>query len=260
MAKVYTNPHSLPPLVCAANVVSFSDYPVVANTTAIRKVHIDELRASISTELARRGLDAVSFTDLTITANATRIRAVHINQLQAALRTIQTGDCAADTYYCPGDTVGALSFTHDPVVADSTKVTDVDVNELMLDMSSLAVSCVCESEQCEYCADCGYRKKDCNHNGVACNDYCGVEGGCGQTVYINDCASINLVAGTAHPYKTASSASVHTPWDGTVPWYMGEADRPAAAWKDWDFYNPPGGGGVDHSDWNCKCNPYAWTT
>lgn len=259
MAEVYTNPHSLPPTQCPANVATFTDNPVVIDVTGIRKVHIDELRTYINGELTRRGLDTITFTD-TITANVTGIRAVHVNELQDAIQKIQTGDCAADIYYCPEDTVGTITFTNEPIVANTNKVADVDINEPYTDISALMTSCICESEQCEYCADCGYKYSYCNHNGVACNNRCGAEGGCGQTVYANSCASINLIAGTPHPYKTASSVSVHSAWDGTVPWYMGEPDRPAAAWKSWTYYNPPGGGAPDHSDWNCKCNPYTWTT
>jgi len=256
---IYTDPHALAPIQCATNIPTWTDTTPTANATKIRKVHVDELRAEINIELVRRGLTVETWTNSTITANATKVRKVHIDELRDACEKGQTGDCSAEALYCPEDTVGALSWTN-TITANATKPKPIDITEIRTAISNLQASCICETEQCEYCADCGYRYSYCSHNGVACNDQCGAEGGCGQYAYVNDCASINLAAETEHPWKSSSSSSVYEEWDGTVPWDMGAADKPAAAWNSWTFYNPPGGGATDHSDWNCKCNPYNWTT
>jgi len=256
MAHTWGDPHYLQPTECVANVSSWTDDPIVQYVTKIKALHVNELRAAIDAESTRRDFDTWPWTD-DPTYIGLDIKKTHMDELRDAIENIKIGDCAADGDYCPEDTSDAIVWTDDPLVQKVTEVKKVHVDEVRGYINSMSVSCICESEQCEYCSDCGFRYSYCNHNGVACNDQCGAEGGCGQTVWNNACASINLPALTEHPYKSDNPAVV---WDNTVPWVMGAADRPAAAWHDWDFYNPPGGGAPAHDDWDCKCNPYTWTT
>lgn len=256
MALTWGNPHSLQPTQCGSNVATWTDDPIIQYTTTVKAQHINELRTAIDGELSRRSFSAWSWTDDPVTTDDD-IKALHVTEIRNAVENLKTGDCAADSDYCPEDGSDAVVWTDDPLVVDVTQIKKVHMDNARDYTNSLSSACICESEQCEYCSDCGHRYSYCNHNGVACNDQCGAEGGCGQTVQAYNCASINLPLLTTHPYKSANPAVA---WDGTVPWVMGTADRPASAWHDWDFYNPPGSTGKDHSDWNCKCNPYTWTT
>ncbi len=242
----YVNPHSLPPIVCAANIPTWTDDPVVANTDKMRKVHVDELRAEINIELVRRGLAEDVFTDSVITANATKIRKIHIDEIRSACEKAQIGDCV-EGLYCPEDTVGALSWTN-TITANATKPKSVDATEIRTAINDLMTSCICETEQCEYCADCGYHYSTCSLAGCSCDNHKYAE--CQHTT--NNywvCASINLASETEHPYKSSPS----TPWDGTVPWDMCSYTPPGSNWRSCEYQ-----GGHDHTAWGCKCNPYTW--
>jgi hypothetical protein len=255
MALTWGNPHLLQPTQCVSNVSAWTDPTIIQYTTKVKTEHINELRVAIDGERARRGFSVWSWTDNPVTTDD-EILATHMTEIRTAISNIKTGDCAADSDYCPEDGSDAVVWTDVPITPDETQIKKVHVDNARGYDNSLSSACVCESEQCEFCSDCGHRYSYCNHNGVACNDDQSV-GGCGQTVQAYNCASINLAALTTHPYTSANPAVA---WNGTVPWIMGTADRPASAWHDWDFYNPPGHGASDHSDWNCKCNPYTWTT
>jgi len=252
----YGNPHTLPPVQCASNVTVFTDPTLTVNASKMRKVHLDELRNSVNNELTRRGLGIITWTDSTITANSTKIRAIHISQLQDAIHKIQDGDCSADSLYCPQDAVGNPSFTDDPPTANSTKIKATHISQMRTTVNSLKVSCICEAEQCQYCADCGYYYTTCSYTTCQCDDHKYSE--CGYSLnHYWSCGSINLALATAHPYRASSGGGTGTAWNGTVPWSMCNYGPPG---KNWNTYSPPHSPGKNHSDWNCKCNPYTWTT
>jgi hypothetical protein len=66
----------------------FSDEPLTAGTTAIKAVHITELRQAIDTLRSAHGLSAFSWTDPTLTAGTTLVKAAHIMELRQALSEV----------------------------------------------------------------------------------------------------------------------------------------------------------------------------
>ena len=257
MALTWGNPHLLQPEQCGANTASWTDDPIVIGTTRIKAQHVNELRTAIDAELSRRSFTTWSWTDDPVVIGD-EIKKAHMEEMRAAIDNLKTGDCAADSDYCPEDTSDPVVWTDEPIEQDVTEVKAAHTDEVRTYINSMSPSCICESEQCDFCADCGHRYSYCNHNGVACNDDQSV-GGCGQTVQAYNCASVNSQVGSTYPYTSANPV---VNWNGTVPWVMGTADRPASAWREWDAYNPPGASasGGSYDTWNCKCNPYTWTT
>jgi len=271
MSEFYGNPHKLQVQQCATNLPTWTDSTITAGSTKIRKVHIDEIRSFINTELTRRGLTNVTYTDPTITAGTTKRRKVHIDELRAALSlNLKKGNCPSDTLYCPQDTSGCMDFTDSTITAGSTKIRKVHVDELRSKLQALMTTCICEAEHCKYCADCGYFYNRCSHAGVACDDHKYNE--CHHSmVAVYNCSSINLSSVTTYPYK-ASSCTSHpsysgwghvwrdptctystTAWNGYLPWAMCNYTPPGSNWGTCTYQ-----GGQNHGTWNCKCNPYTW--
>ncbi|MDD5486825.1 MAG: hypothetical protein PHW65_04660 [Dehalococcoidales bacterium] len=239
--------HLLPPKQCSGNTPSWTDPTITDLTTEVRKPHMDELRSMLNAEFTRRGKSTGSYTDPTITALVTEVRKVHIDELRSELAQCKSG--RSESGYCPEDNSGCMDFTDPTITALVTEVRGIHFREARDAVEALMTSCICETEQCQYCADCGYHYTTCSHASVACDDHKYSE--CHHSInHYWNCASINLPAGTAHPYK---SANPPVAWDGYVPW-------------DWCSYAPPGSiwgsceyqGGHNHTDWNCKCNPYSW--
>jgi len=71
-------------------VSTFTDDPLVAGSTAIKAVHITELRSRINAIRSTLGLGTYSYTDPTLTANATIVKAVHVTDLITALSQAYT--------------------------------------------------------------------------------------------------------------------------------------------------------------------------
>ena len=240
--------HRLPPAQCSTNTVTWTDPTLTADSTKIRKVHIDELRTAINNELTRRGLSSATWTDPTLTANSTAVKKIHISNLRTQIEKIESGN--SEVGYCPEDSVN-ISWTDTSLTPNSTKPRKVHMDEARTTINALKSGCICETEQCQYCADCGYiYHPACGYCG--CQDRCGNDGHpCPDTTYYL-CGSINLPSATSNPYK-AWDGWTSTAWDGTVPW-------------DWCAYAPPGlnwgtcnnSASYDHSAWSCKCNPYGW--
>lgn len=252
--SLFTFPHYIPPKQCSINTPTWTDSTITANSTKIRKVHIDELRTYINNELSRRGFSTTNFTDSTITANSTKIRKEHIDELREALNRIHIGSCVVDTYYCPQDSLSCVDFTDSTITEDVTLGRRVHITEMRTMIQTLMTSCICEAEQCQYCSDCGYYYQTCSHAGVACNNHKYAE--CGYTLvnhYI--CASTNLATGTAHPYRAASGDPISsTAWDNIIPWAMCNYAPPGNNWGSCEYQS-----GHNHSsDWTCKCNPFTW--
>jgi hypothetical protein len=67
-----------PPLV-------FEDDPLVTGVTAVKAVHINELRAAIDALRARYNLGAVVWTDSPIVVGTTPVQAVHVTEMRTAL-------------------------------------------------------------------------------------------------------------------------------------------------------------------------------
>jgi len=64
---------------------TFTDDPLVAGITAIKRVHITELRQAANQLRAQGGLAAFPFTDPTVTTGVTTVKQVYITELRTAL-------------------------------------------------------------------------------------------------------------------------------------------------------------------------------
>ncbi|MBI2987903.1 MAG: hypothetical protein HYY45_14160 [Deltaproteobacteria bacterium] len=64
---------------------SFTDDPLSAQVTPVKRVHITDLREAINTLRSNNGLSAYSYTDSTLTAGTTQAKVVHITDLRTAL-------------------------------------------------------------------------------------------------------------------------------------------------------------------------------
>ncbi|HPN30527.1 MAG TPA: right-handed parallel beta-helix repeat-containing protein [bacterium] len=62
----------------------WTDTPLIAGQTLIRKIHIDELREEINFVRKFRGISAFPWTDPVITAGETLIRKIHLDELRTA--------------------------------------------------------------------------------------------------------------------------------------------------------------------------------
>lgn len=95
--------------------VAWTDAVVTANSTKVRKIHIDELRAETDVRRVDAGLSSFAWTDATLTASTTKIRKVHIDELRSAIGQVYTA-CgqSAPTYTDPTITAGStlIRATH----------------------------------------------------------------------------------------------------------------------------------------------------
>jgi len=64
-------------------VATFTDSPLVAGVTAIRREHITELRTALDEARTALGLGALAYTDPTITAQITTMKAAHVTEIRA---------------------------------------------------------------------------------------------------------------------------------------------------------------------------------
>ena len=130
---------------------------VVINTTAVKAVHINELKTAIDNERARlgRGGAYAWAVDMPVTSNVTTTLTSHITQLRDAANCI---GCPTDTPVAPypGPYV---AFTDIPLAANTMNTKAVHINELRTRLNQMeSVACWCN-----------------------CNGYCGCNGqGCGD--------------------------------------------------------------------------------
>lgn len=105
----------------AITINGFTDDPLVAGTTAVKAVHIQEMRDRINAlrAAAPGPLAAFSFTDPTLTAGTTRIQAVHINELRTALAQVYTARGLA-----------VPTYTTDPTLSAGTAIKAAHISEL----------------------------------------------------------------------------------------------------------------------------------
>lgn len=99
--------------------ISWTDPTITANTTKIRKVHIDELRTWIDNRRVDAELPAYSWTDPTITADTTKIRKIHFDEMRTAISQVYTA--------CGGM---APTWTDPTLTANSTKIRVAHLTEL----------------------------------------------------------------------------------------------------------------------------------
>src|SRR5712691_1265025 len=75
-----------PTAVTATFSAVFTDATLTAQGTAIKAVHITDLRSAIDTLRTRNGLSAFAYTDATLTPGTTVVRGIHLTELGTALR------------------------------------------------------------------------------------------------------------------------------------------------------------------------------
>lgn len=98
--------------------VAFTDDPLIVGSTAIKAIHVVELRQAVDTLRARFGLGAFSWTD-TLVAGSARIKATHLAELRTALSAVYAAAGRA-----------APTYTHASLIGAATAIAAVDVEEL----------------------------------------------------------------------------------------------------------------------------------
>jgi hypothetical protein len=98
----------------------FTDNTLVVGTTALRAVHITELRSRIDAQRQRFGLQAFAWTDATLAAGATGVKAIHAVELRTAL--LQA--------YAVAGGAAPPAFTDAVVVPGTTAIKRVHIQEL----------------------------------------------------------------------------------------------------------------------------------
>jgi len=108
------SPYSAPDV---ATTFAFTDDPLIAGSTRIKFVHVDELRQAVNALRATAGLGAMSFT-APAPAAGTTIRATHLQELRTALLAARNSL-----------SLSAFAFT-DPSLVPGVRVKAVHVQEL----------------------------------------------------------------------------------------------------------------------------------
>ena len=75
-----------PTAVTATFSAVFTDATLTAQETAIKAVHITDLRSAINTLRTRNSLSAFAYTDATLTPGSTVVKGIHLTELGTALR------------------------------------------------------------------------------------------------------------------------------------------------------------------------------
>jgi hypothetical protein len=100
--------------------VTFTDNPLVAQTTVVKVVHIAELRTAVAMARARNGLPAFAWAD-TVTAGTTQLKAAHIAELRTAVTEI---------YLALGRLSSLPAFTDATLVPGQTVAKAAHIQEL----------------------------------------------------------------------------------------------------------------------------------
>lgn len=98
---------------------TYTDDPLSAGSTAIKAVHITELRTAINTLRSRYSLGAYTWTDGTLTTGSTAVKALHVAELRTALNAVYT----AASRTLP-------TYTDPTITATSTAVKAVHITEI----------------------------------------------------------------------------------------------------------------------------------
>jgi hypothetical protein len=110
-----TSPYSLPD---AATTFVFTNDPLVLQVTAIKAIHLTELRAAVNALRSAAGLAASTFTDPALSTSTT-IKADHVQELRTAINQVRS------SLGLP-----AVTFTDAALAPDTTKVRVVHLDEL----------------------------------------------------------------------------------------------------------------------------------
>ena len=144
---------------------SWTDNPVVANSTIIKATHITELRVAINNEISRRGGIQKVWTDPSLVTPPSPapniVRESHVRELRSAANYAKSVDCTTDSS-------SVATWTDDPLVAKSTLVRAVHINELRTYINTLEGACLCNCNG--HCA-CNGQCCDCDHCGSHCSPH-----------------------------------------------------------------------------------------
>lgn len=66
----------------------WTDPSIVAGQTPVKGIHLTEMRAALNAVYQAAGVTPPGYTDPTLTAGATLIKAVHVNELRAAIKAV----------------------------------------------------------------------------------------------------------------------------------------------------------------------------
>ena len=105
---------------------TFTDNPLTARSTLIKRVHFTELRGAIDAKRVSRGLAPFAWTDPTLTPGSTRVRLVHLTELRTALN---------QAYQAAGRT--SPTYTDASPVAGATAIKAIHLNELRAAVNAL---------------------------------------------------------------------------------------------------------------------------
>ncbi|MBI4061524.1 MAG: hypothetical protein HY403_08850, partial [Elusimicrobia bacterium] len=159
----------------AAPAHAWTDDPLTAGSTLIRKVHIDELRTAISNKRADFGFSAPSWTDSTITAGTTLIRKIHVDELRDKCDDIT----AAYNSICSG--VVPATPVWGGITAGVTPTSATHISQLRSVVDSIGTCAACCAQTC----------KAGTCNGATCNNLAvdseGNEGGGAACATCLDC-------------------------------------------------------------------------
>lgn len=122
---------------------TWTNDPLVAGSTQVRKIHVDELRTAINWDITVRGGSSIVFTD-TITAGATKIRATHLNELRAGVTAL-----VARLSPCGTNAASATFTAPDPMISNpggpaTDKIRAVHIQELRYIISAAEAACYCD--------------------------------------------------------------------------------------------------------------------
>lgn len=101
--------------------LAFTDGTLTTGSSAVKAVHITELRTRINNVRAACGLAAATWTDASLTAGSTTIKAVHLTELRTALNAAYTSMACSRT---------VPIYTDPTLTAGSTVVKAIHVTEL----------------------------------------------------------------------------------------------------------------------------------
>ena len=105
--------------VTLSGTFTFTDDPLVAQSTLIEAVHITELRAAVDSVRVAGGLASFAWTDPTLTPGTTTAKVIHLTELRTALN---------QAYQAAGQAL--LTYTDPTLVAGSTSIKAIHLNEL----------------------------------------------------------------------------------------------------------------------------------
>lgn len=112
--------------ICTGSVsIAWTDANIIAGTTKIRAVHINELRANTNLRRQDAGLTDYTWTDSTLTTGTTKIKTAHLQEIRNAISEVYT-TCGQTT----------PTFTDSTLTAGATKIRKTHIDELRSAISS----------------------------------------------------------------------------------------------------------------------------